>query len=341
VLVVASSSMETESTNGLYFFRLDDYEERGTLDFKNSSDFDFVDTTVGSFSYAFTAGISPGLEDGEIIYDDGADVFRTCIPDHPTCDPAASNGKLLRASNVWALQTLRADGSYLVVSGMIGVDNMVYKCPFEYKIFTECSVFAHRPEGVTWNPVSLAVDDSKELVYVGNDVDIGVLVFHYDGTFLGRVSSLNGDLSGTPTSMAVNQFATFPVLSIVHPPSPPFFADTAVTFPVTLRTSDDNPLPASYDVSAELHLYYAWAISVDSEDREMKVRARAKRVRQQKEIMATSSEQSAWKCFCCKWAPLRSRPEGAAAATRRWARFGYAEIVLQRLPRCQWTRAHF
>jgi DNA-binding beta-propeller fold protein YncE len=312
VLVVASSSMETESTNGLYFFRLDDYEERGTLDFKNSSDFDFVDTTVGSFSNAYTAGISPGLEDGEIIYDDGTDVFRTCIPDHPTCDPAASNRKLLRTSSILALQTLRADGSYLVVDGFFGVDVMVYKCPFEYKIVTECSVFANEPEGVPWDPVSLAVDDSKELVYIGNDDDFGVLVFHFDGTFLGRVSSLNGDLSGTPTSMAVNQGVTFPVLSTVHTPSPPFFADTAITFNVTLRASDDNPLPASYDVSAELHLYHAEAESVDSEGRTMKVRAKVLSTSPQDRDVSAKLQLL---CYLSHLGSLCSRKEGASAAT--------------------------
>jgi len=249
LVVVTSQSGE----GAIYFFNYDDYKNTTlqTSDAIGKSDL----ATLDAFDPRSAA---PGEHEDEIFTTtQGGLVIRSCIP--RTSCAAQRNAVMLKGGkDLRGIETIKSRNVYLVVEREL---ERVFECPVaQTNIYLEsCSVFAFRPEGVPWGPYAINIDVAKSLVYVADYNKSIILTFTVTGEFMGRLAQQMTFLS-KPTALAIRPGPLAP-LSRVCPPATST-AGVPIDLPLTLLTSSNAPLSASYPISAELFRYQIVATGV-------------------------------------------------------------------------------
>jgi hypothetical protein len=121
---VAVSSMAFGG--GIHFFSVDDYEQRGTLDFQESGDTDFVEMPTGAGG---PRSMCEGEGEGEILvttYNNR--VIRVCAP-NTTCRASHRTATMLYGQNLEGI--VKLEDTYLVADRKtVGyAAGIVYQCP--------------------------------------------------------------------------------------------------------------------------------------------------------------------------------------------------------------------
>ncbi|GMI42458.1 hypothetical protein TeGR_g13702 [Tetraparma gracilis] len=185
--------------------------------------------------------------------DFGTVVVRFCIPTEATCNPAERNMVLVDGgSDIVGVEVLLEKGTFLVSNRLPSNpgNGRVWECPLDITTtmnIYSCALFAYQPEGDgwEWDPYQIHADDEKGVVYVGDHDYMKIHAFFFDGTYLGRVEEMEGNL-GAPTDFTIYEGAFPPLSTLELPDSGVFEAGTDITAPLTLKNHRNVPIGDEY-----------------------------------------------------------------------------------------------
>jgi len=232
--------------------------ERSVLFFK-ASEADLPAAPLHKVKFAQSGApqyLSVGERDNEILVTNSQytshRVLRLCIPE-TGCDPARDQVTMSGGGSEFSsIATLRPKQTYLIVDRG---NFKVFECSLladDLSAPTDCSIFAFKPDGETWDPFGVLYDEQTQIVYVTDSDFTKLMAFTQDGEYLGEGAGPTGDLIN-PGAMAIKPGVHPPLSALTSPDTAT--AGEPIQISLSLATRKGDALPPSYDIAAEAGRY--------------------------------------------------------------------------------------
>ena len=193
--------------------------------------------------------IALGADDDEILVTTYANtVERLCLP-NSSCEMP---GQVLGGgTDFQGVTTARSVDSFFVADRFDTLGGRVYQCSLGSSNTThtsDCTTFAFKPEGVSWDPYALVVNEEKRVLYVADRTNAIIHAFAFDRSYLGHVEKRRNFLED-PVALAIRP-GLFAPLSTMAAAVGTVTAGELVTIPLSIVDDSNNEIAlAETDVS--------------------------------------------------------------------------------------------
>jgi len=207
----------------------------------------------GSLSGNLTVSSPPryialGADDDEILVTTSANtVERLCLP-NTNCE--MSGQVLSGGTDFRGITIARSVDSFFVADRFDTLGGRIYQCPLKSSNAdtSDCTTFAFKPEGVSWDPYALVVNEEKRVLYAADRTNAIVHAFALDRSYLGHVEKRRNFLED-PVALAIRP-GPFAPLSTMMAAVGSVTAGELVTIPLSIVDDSNNEIAlAETDVS--------------------------------------------------------------------------------------------